>query len=41
MIELNWEMTWFEQAEQDWWDANPTASDADFEKEIFLQGLDI
>ena len=35
-IELNWELTWFEQAEMEWWEANPAATEAEFEAAFYL-----
>ena len=35
-LELNWELNLFEQAEQDWWEANPTATEAEFEAAFYL-----
>ena len=35
-IEVNWELTWIEQAEMEWWEAHPTATEAEFEAAFFL-----
>jgi hypothetical protein len=35
-VELNWGLTWIEQAEMDWWEANPTATEAEFEAAFYL-----
>jgi hypothetical protein len=34
-IELDWNLSWFEQAEMDWWEANPTATEAEFEAAFY------
>ena len=34
-IELDWNLSWFEQEEMDWWEANPTATEAEFESTFY------
>ena len=40
MIELNWELSWFEEQELAWWEANPSATEAEFEEQ-FYKPIDI
>jgi len=39
-VDINWNLSWIEQAEMDWWEANPTATEAEFE-EAFYKPVDI
>ena len=40
MVTINWELSWFEQVEQEWWEANPSATEAEFEEQ-FYKPIDI
>lgn len=35
MIELNYELTWAEEQELAWWEAHPTATEAEFEADFY------
>lgn len=30
-VELNWELSWYEEAEMLWWEQNPNGTEAEFE----------
>lgn len=35
VLELNWEFSWYELAEMEWWELNPTATDSEFESAFY------
>ena len=35
VLELNWEFSWYELAEMEWWEAHPNATEAEFESSFF------
>ena len=35
VLEMNWELSWVELAEMEWWELNPTATDAEFESAFY------
>ena len=36
-IELDWNLSWVELAEMAWWEANPTATEAEFEAAFYVE----
>lgn len=37
VIELDWELTWYESEELSWWAEHPTATEAEFEAAFYRE----
>ena len=35
-IEMNWELSWIELAEMEWWENNPTGTQSEFEYHFWV-----
>lgn len=34
-VVIDWELSWYELAEMEWWEAHPNATEAEFESSFF------